>query len=209
MLSAIQTSRMIAVRERSRGATSSTIDELGSGSETKACASTGVPVICSRTAPASAPRPFRARKYGLSGSETRATNARKAGNEAARKSQRHAQSPPTCSRKNQESPVASRSPTGQKRSSTTRKRPRFCGGRYSASMAGSTTSIAPRPMPARKRKADSDPGPHANAVSAVKTAYQRIAVWKMRRRPTRSAVGPRTRLPSSDPPSAEAAIQPA
>ena len=64
-------------------------------------------------------------------------------------------------------------------------------------------------MPARKRKADTDQGPHARAVSAVKLAYQRIAVTKMRRRPIRSASRPKTTLPTSEPASAEAAIQPA
>jgi hypothetical protein len=76
-------------------------------------------------------------------------------------------------------------------------------------MDGSTTSMPPRPMPARKRNADSDPGPHATAVRPVKSAYQRIEAWKICRRPILSARRPSTTLPRSDPPSAEAAIQPA
>ena len=76
-------------------------------------------------------------------------------------------------------------------------------------MEGSTTSSAPRPMPARKRKADTDHGPHASAVTAVNDAYQRIAPTKMRRRPIRSASRPKTTLPTREPASAEAVIQPA
>jgi hypothetical protein len=76
-------------------------------------------------------------------------------------------------------------------------------------MEGSTTSIPPRPMPARNRKVESEPGPHDSAVSAVKAAYQRIDAWKICRRPMRSASRPSVRLPTSEPASAEAVIQPA
>src|SRR6266511_247683 len=83
----------------------------------------------------------------------------KAGNEAARKRYRHDQSPPIRSRKTYERPVASNRPIGQKKSRKARKRPRRGGGRYSASIEGSTTSIPPRPSPARKRKVITDHGP--------------------------------------------------
>src|SRR5204862_7510211 len=97
-----------------------------------------------------------------------------AGNDAARKSQRQLQPPPTGTRKRYERPVASSRPTGQKKSSSTSNRPRRCGGKYSASIEGSTTSIPPSPRPARNRSVITDHGPQASAVAAVKTAYQRI-----------------------------------
>ena len=101
-----------------------------------------------------------------------------------------------------ESPVAISSPTGHQKSRNTSSRPRRCGGRYSVSIDGSTTSIPPSPRPARKRKVITDQGPHASAVTAVKAAYQRIEYWKIARRPIRSASRPRTREPQSDPASA-------
>jgi hypothetical protein len=97
---------------------------------------------------------------------------------------------------------------GQKKSSRTRNRPRRWGGRYSASSDGSTTSMPPSPMPARKRSANSDVGPQASAVRAVKRLYQKMEAWKIRLRPVWSASRPSRRLPTSDPASAEAPIQP-
>src|SRR6185437_15719939 len=123
-------------------------------------------------------------------------NAKNAGNDAARKSQRQLLSPPIeCPMKTHDRKVASSSPTGHQKSRKTSRRPRRCGGRYSVSIDGSTTSIPPRPSPARKRNAITEYGPHASAVIAVKSAYQRIEYWKIARRPIRSAVRPRTSDP--------------
>src|SRR3982751_4151632 len=133
----------------------------------------------------------------------------KAGNDAVRKSQRHESAPPThWPRKTPERRDANNRPRGPQRSGKPRSPPRRCGGRYSASIDGSTTSIPPRPIPARNRSVITDHGPHARAVSAVKTAYQRIAYWKIERRPIRSARRPRTRLPNSEPARAELLIRP-
>ena len=63
-------------------------------------------------------------------------------------------------------------------------------------------------MPARNRSANSDAGPQASAVRAVKMLYQRMEAWKIRLRPIWSASRPSRRLPTSDPASAEAPIQP-
>src|SRR5918911_1354527 len=126
-----------------------------------------------------------------------------AGKLAARKSQRQLQLPPTeCPRKTHESPVATSKPIGHQKSRKTSSRPRRCGGRYSVSIEGSTTSIPPSPSPARKRKVITDHGPHESAVAAVKTAYQRIENWKIVRRPIRSAVRPSTSDPHREPASA-------
>src|SRR5215218_7053405 len=68
--------------------------------------------------------------------------------------------------------------------------------------------MPPSPMPARNRSANSDAGPQAGAVRAVKTLYQRMEAWKIRLRPVWSASRPSRRLPTSDPARAEAPIQP-
>jgi hypothetical protein len=99
----------------------------------------------------------------------------------------------------QERKVASSSPTGHHKSRKTSSRPRRCGGRYSVSIDGSTTSIPPRPSPARKRNVITDQGPQARAVTAVKIAYQRIEYWKIVRRPIRSARRPSASEPQSEP----------
>src|SRR3954462_8917522 len=52
----------------------------------------------------------------------------------------------------QERKGASNSPTGHQKSRNTSRRPRRCGGRYSVSIDGSTTSIPPAPHPPRKGK---------------------------------------------------------
>src|SRR3954462_2124563 len=96
MLSATQISTVVVVRERRRSAHSSRTDERGSsGGAVSSPGSTGLPVISVSTSAASSLRPWRARKYGLSGSERRARKANSAGNEAARKSQRQLLEPPT------------------------------------------------------------------------------------------------------------------
>src|SRR5213080_1718706 len=118
----------------------------------------------------------------------------------ARKSQRQLFEPPTSwPMKIQERKVASSSPTGHQKSRKTSSRPRRCGGRYSVSIDGSTTSIPPSPRPARKRNVITDHGPQASAVTAVKTAYQRIEYWNIHRRPKRSAARPTTSEPHSEP----------
>ena len=104
--------------------------------------------------------------------------------------------------KTHERPVARSSPTGHQKSRNTSSRPRRCGGRYSVSIEGSTTSIPPSPSPARKRKVITDHGPHESAVAAVKSAYQRIEYWKIARRPIRSASRPSASEPQSEPASA-------
>src|ERR1044072_5040300 len=201
MLSAIQTRAVVVVRERSRSAHSSRTEERGShGGAVSSPGSTGLPVISVSTSAASSLRPWRARKYGLSGNVRRTTKARKAGNAAARKSQRQLFEPPTSwPMKIQERKVASSSPTGHQKSRKTSSRPRRCGGRYSVNIDGSTTSIPPSPSPARKRNAITDHGPHASAVIAVKSAYQRIEYWKIARRPIRSAVRPSASEPQREP----------
>src|SRR2546421_11741263 len=105
MLSAIQTAIITADVRRRPGASSSLTDERGSSGGVIASTPTGSPVISSSTAAASRVRPLRARKNGLSGSERRATKAKKAGKDAARKSQRQLQAPPTWTRKTYERPV--------------------------------------------------------------------------------------------------------
>src|SRR6185295_10396580 len=121
MLSAIQISAVVVVRERSLSASSSRTDERGSsGGAVSSLDSTGLPVISVRTSAASLLRPWRARKYGLSGSVRRTTNASSAGNDAARKSQRQLLVPPTsCPMKIHERKVASSSPTGHQKSRNT------------------------------------------------------------------------------------------
>ena len=204
MLRAIQISAVVVVRERSRSARSSRTEERGSsGGAVSSPGSTGLPVISVSTSAASSLRPCRARKYGLSGSERRATKASSAGNEAARKSQRQLLAPPmSCPMKIHERKVASSSPTGHQKSRKTSRRPRRCGGRYSVSIDGSTTSIPPSPRPARKRNVITDHGPQESAVTAVKIAYQRIEYWKIVRRPIRSARRPSASEPQSEPASA-------
>src|SRR5215217_663198 len=209
MLSAIQTSAVVAARLRSAGATSSRIDERVSRGALNEPGSTSRPVISVSTSAASRARPCLARKYGLSGRERRTKNVSRAGKLAARKSQRQSQLPPKeWPMKTQERPVASSSPTGHQKSRKTSSRPRRCGGRYSVSIDGSTTSIPPSPTPARKRNVITDHGPQDSAVAAVNSAYQRIEYWKIARRPTRSAARPSTNEPQSDPASAELLTSP-
>src|SRR3954449_4703230 len=94
MFSAIQISAVVAVRERRRSASSSRTEERSSsGGAVSSPGSTGLPVISVSTSAASSLRPWRARKYGLSGSERRARKANNAGNEAARKRYLQLQSP--------------------------------------------------------------------------------------------------------------------
>src|ERR1044072_8225760 len=96
MLSAIQTRAVVVVRERSRSAHSARTEERGSsGDAVRSPGSTGLPYISVSTSAASSLRPWRARKYGFSGNVRRTTKARKAGDAAARKSQRQLFEPPT------------------------------------------------------------------------------------------------------------------
>src|SRR3989442_40523 len=70
--------------------------------------------------------------------------------------------------------IARRKPIGQKKSRRTMYRPRDCGGKNSESSDGSTTSIPPRPSPARRRNPKTLHGSHAAAVRAVKTEYEEM-----------------------------------
>ncbi len=74
----------MAARPRSFTSNSSRIEDRVSCGALNSVSSTGRPVISVSTSAASFVRPWRARKYGLSGSVRRATKARKAGKDAAR-----------------------------------------------------------------------------------------------------------------------------
>jgi hypothetical protein len=66
-------------------------------------------------------------------------------------------------------------------------------------MDGSTTSMPPRPSPARSRNPKTLHGSHEAAVRAVNTEYQRMLARKTVRRPRWSARRPRTKLPMNEP----------
>src|SRR5712691_12254732 len=101
--------------------------------------------------------------------------------------------------KTHDNAIARRNPIGQKKSRSTMNRPRDCGGRNSESIDGSTTSIPPRPRPARRRNPKTLHGSQARAVSAVNPEYQRMLARNTVRRPRASARRPRTKLPMKEP----------
>src|SRR5947209_6288903 len=80
-----------------------------------------------------------------------------AGKDAARKSQRQLQAPPTWTRKTYERPVARRRPSGQKRSSVTSNRPRRWGGKYSVRSDGAAHAPPRRTSGGRRRRAGPPP----------------------------------------------------